>query len=305
MQRVHDDPVMLTDVVDLRDAGARDLELATEDATRLLRSEMDLCRGPLLRVHLYRLAAEDQVVAIACNRVSGDGRSLVLPRGAAMIADLVPDTVRVRQVGDPERWQESTLVAERTAVAAAVPKRRREHGHVRRLAREAMAELGVAPVPLLSGARNEPLWPTGVAGSLSHCPYCAAAVARSADVLTLGIDVELAEPLDEPLVARVCTPAEIAAMEGDSRRAKTLFSVKEAVYKAWFPIARRWLGFHDVEVTLGDDGDVVAVVLVDAPPALRRLSGRCVEREGLVASALVVPADGWRGYGRPPCGAGR
>jgi 4'-phosphopantetheinyl transferase EntD len=49
----------------------------------------------------------------------------------------------------------------------------------------------------------------------------------------------------------VCTPAELdwLAGESDGRLRTMLFSAKEAVFKATFPIARVWLGFGDAELT--------------------------------------------------------
>ena len=52
---------------------------------------------------------------------------------------------------------------------------------------------------------------------------------------------------------------------------RLLFSTKESVYKAWFPLAERWLGFEDARVTIDRDrGSFAARLLVPGP----RLDGR-------------------------------
>jgi 4'-phosphopantetheinyl transferase EntD len=35
---------------------------------------------------------------------------------------------------------------------------------------------------------------------------------------------------------------------------KLLFCAKEATYKAWFPLARRWLGFEDADIVISAGG---------------------------------------------------
>ncbi|WP_306332212.1 4'-phosphopantetheinyl transferase [Streptomyces sp. KL109B] len=68
---------------------------------------------------------------------------------------------------------------EEALIARAVPKRRNEFTTVRACAHDALAGLGLAPVPLLPDERGAPGWPPGVVGSMTHCPgYGAAAVPR-------------------------------------------------------------------------------------------------------------------------------
>ena len=67
----------------------------------------------------------------------------------------------------------------------------------------------------------------------------------------LGVDLERLTPGLSARAARlVCTPAERAWI-GDgvhTSRGTMLFSAKEAVFKALFPIERIWLGFSDAEL---------------------------------------------------------
>jgi len=74
---------------------------------------------------------------------------------------------------------------------------------------------------------------------------------------------------------------------------RMLFCVKESVYKAWFPLTRRWLGFEEA--------------CVDIDPARQSFTagcwcrgrrstggadqfrGRWLVRDGLIITAIVIP----------------
>jgi 4'-phosphopantetheinyl transferase EntD len=123
----------------------------------------------------------------------------------------------------------------------------------RAAARDALLEFGIADVGIRRGPGGEPLWPDGLVGAISHAPDVAVAVVgRSFDYAGLGIDVE--EPARGPTAraARlVCRPSEMAWVDPESgtQRLTMLFSAKEAVFKALFPIDHMWLGFADAELT--------------------------------------------------------
>jgi 4'-phosphopantetheinyl transferase EntD len=123
----------------------------------------------------------------------------------------------------------------------------------RAAARDALRELGITDVGIQRGAGGEPLWPDGFVGAISHAPDVAVAVVgRSSDYVGLGIDV--VEPARGPTAqaARlVCRPSEMAWVDPESgtQRLTMLFSAKEAVFKALFPIDQVWLGFADAELT--------------------------------------------------------
>jgi 4'-phosphopantetheinyl transferase EntD len=48
--------------------------------------------------------------------------------------------------------------------------------------------------------------------------------------------------------------ADLAAVAPDVCRDRVLFFVKEPVYKAWFPLTQRWLGFEEVRVDFDPAG---------------------------------------------------
>ncbi|BAW92304.1 4'-phosphopantetheinyl transferase family protein [Actinomyces sp. Chiba101] len=220
---------------------------------------------------------------------------------ARLLPELVPGSVSVaetREELDEVLHREETALAERM-----VDRRRREFATVRGCARRALLGLGHRRPPMVPGSAGEPTWPAGVVGSMTHCEhYRAAAVARQEDVDCLGVDAEPNAPLPAGVLARVATtPEELGRLRGlaaerpDVAVDRLLFSVKESLYKAWYPRERRWLGFGDALVRL-DDGGFIAD-LTDPRPGgrTRRLHGRWILAEGTIATAVVVPAGRWDG----------
>lgn len=216
--------------------------------------------------------------------------------------ELLPSEVRTAEAfGDPDGV---TLLPEEAAVVArAVDKRRREFGTVRHCARAALARLGVpaAPIlPILPGERGAPGWPDGVVGSMTHCDgYRAAAVARRGDLHSIGIDAEPHEPLPDGVLETVTLAPErawIAALAAEVPGVcwdRLLFSAKESVYKAWFPLARRWLGFEEAEITVEPaQNRFAARLLVPGPVVAGRpltgFTGQWLVRDGLVLTAIAV-----------------
>jgi 4'-phosphopantetheinyl transferase EntD len=195
---------------------------------------------------------------------------------------------------------------EETLIARAVGKRRREFTTARSCARSALAALGVAPMPILPGERGAPQWPPGFVGSITHCAgYRAAAVARSRDVLTIGVDAEPDGVLSDGILEAVSLPGErdrlrdLAAVAPNTCWDRLLFSAKESVYKAWFPLARRWLDFEDADIVINaSDGTFAVQLLVDAPTIsgfpLVSFGGRWLACDGLILTAVTVPIGGSR-----------
>jgi len=217
-----------------------------------------------------------------------------------MIEQLLPAGVASAEARGEGPGEGELFESERAAVARAVEKRRREFAGGRACARKALAALGVAPVAIPSGERGEPLWPDGVVGSITHCDgYRASAVARGAGFLAVAIDAEPHSPLPERLLPDIARPeerphlAELARSEPAIHWDKLLFSAKESVYKAWFPLAHRWLGFEDAVLCFDREaGTFAARLLVEGPVAGgRRISGfegRWLVGDGLVATAISV-----------------
>ena len=190
---------------------------------------------------------------------------------------------------------------EEAAVARAVEKRRREFATARTCARSALAALGIEGTPIPLGERGAPQWPPGIVGSITHCAgYRAAAVARTLDVVAIGVDAEPNDVLPDDVLDIVSLAperarlAELAAAMPGTCWDRLLFCTKEAVYKAWFPLARRWLGFEDAEITInGVDGTFNARLLVPSPIVggfpLTGFAGRWLVSDGLLVAAIAIP----------------
>ncbi|MFH9070345.1 4'-phosphopantetheinyl transferase family protein [Streptomyces alboflavus] len=187
-------------------------------------------------------------------------------------------------------------------VAKAVPKRQREFTTARHCARTALARIDVPPGPIPRGDKGAPVWPEGVVGSMTHClGYRAAVVARAGAVISVGVDAEPAEPLSDPGVLELVSDekeraalAALAVTEPAVPWDRLLFSAKETVYKAWFPLARRWLGFEDAHLDIRADGTFSAALLVEGPVVagarLTGFSGTWLVRDGVVVTAIVMRA---------------
>jgi 4'-phosphopantetheinyl transferase EntD len=196
---------------------------------------------------------------------------------------------------------ESTMFAsEEACVAGAVAERRREFATVRCCARDALRRIGVTGVPILRDPDRVPRWPAGVIGSMTHCEgYRAAAVARSDELGGIGIDAEPHGPLPADVLELVLRDEERAAQRtlADAEPAlhwdRIAFCAKEALFKAWFPLTRRWLGFHDVWTALGTDGTFAARLLLRGVRVgdreLEAFTGRWVVDRGLVVAATSIP----------------
>jgi 4'-phosphopantetheinyl transferase EntD len=231
----------------------------------------------------------------------------------ALFDGLLPPTVKYVQAAMPKipltpgfsdefvKAAESTLYPEERAhVALAVARRRAEFAVVRGCAREALGLIGHPPTPILPGPNREPLWPEGVLGSMTHCDgYCAAAVAPADQVPVLGIDAEEHAPLPEGVLEVIVLETERARLEQLSASDpsvywdRVLFSAKESVYKAWFPLMRSWLGFAEADIVLRPGGEFdVTLQLgpensVHGPFAPTGFVGRWTVKAGLTATAIT------------------
>ncbi|ORW34153.1 4'-phosphopantetheinyl transferase [Mycobacterium paraense] len=195
------------------------------------------------------------------------------------------------------------LPEEEPLIAKSVAKRRNEFITVRHCARIAMGELGLPPVPILKGDKGEPCWPDGVVGSLTHCTgYRGAVVGRAGAVRSVGIDAEPHDVLPDGVLGAIALEEErheIGALPEGLHWDRILFCAKEATYKAWFPLTKRWLGFEDAHIVFDLDppggrtsGVFVSKILIDGEalsgPPLTSLRGRWSVERGLVLTAIVL-----------------
>ena len=107
-------------------------------------------------------------------------------------------------------------------------------------------------------------------GSITHTTsFRAAAVAPRSLVASIGIDAEPNEPLPDGVEDVVTVPGEPEMLAALARAfpathwGRVLFSAKESIYKAWYPLTGRWLGFEDARLTIDPAGMFAARLLID------------------------------------------
>jgi 4'-phosphopantetheinyl transferase EntD len=210
---------------------------------------------------------------------------MVLPKGLAIVAR---DPRRIPVAMDPQ---------EGIAVKDAVPRRVAEFHAGRAAARAAMVALGMPPRPIPMGPDRAPIWPDGLAGSISHsADACVAAVGLRDDWAGVGVDLEEATALDPLLVAEICTRSEQRwlGQQPPSERglmAKLIFSAKEAAYKAQYPISRVVFGFDVLEITIDRDRTRFEAVFQSSQgsiPAGAVLVGSYAHAAGLLVTGVAI-----------------
>lgn len=184
---------------------------------------------------------------------------------------------------------------EQVLVENSVVSRKAEFGDARFCAHEALKKLGRdSNEPILKGDRGMPVWPTPVVGSLTHTDGLrAAVVAPRLLVRSLGLDVEVEEPLPRGVLSSISVESERPQLErlraaGVSCPDKVLFSAKEAIYKSWFPVTHRWLGFEQAEVEIRDDGSFVAFLRIRPTPVSFIAGKWCVRNGYVIATTAIV-----------------
>ena len=143
---------------------------------------------------------------------------------------------------------EPLLPEESAVIVRAVPKRQREFALGRMALRLAISQAGhdlPASRPIASLGDRRPDLPSGLRASLSHSGDYCIAVAASPDGPWIGVDLEpLARPLP-PGLAEVVAPYRMP-----KDRPLLAFCVKEAMFKAQFPLTGRMLDFAAVPVVV-------------------------------------------------------
>jgi 4'-phosphopantetheinyl transferase EntD len=181
---------------------------------------------------------------------------------------------------------------EAPAIARAVIKRRIEFAAGRHCARMAMRELGHSPCGIPRGADRAPVWPEGLVGSITHSSeLCAAVVAPIQVLRSVGIDMEKIGAVPEALKERILRPDETSALDrsgspGGADWLTLYFCLKEAAYKAFYPVARRMIEFQQMRVRVNAEHQCY----VAEPPGLAEMGnpvfrGRYRVRHGRIHAA--------------------
>ena len=94
------------------------------------------------------------------------------------------------------------------------------------------------------------------------------------DVASIGIDAEPNEETPDGVLQVIADHAErehLAALPPARPGVhwdRLLFSAKESVYKAWFPLTGRWLGFDDASVSIDRETETFTARLRVPGPAI-------------------------------------
>jgi 4'-phosphopantetheinyl transferase EntD len=214
---------------------------------------------------------------------------------ASMAAIVPPAAICVEQVG--ALWgsllpEEADLLAPRM-----VSKRRLELAAGRTCARSALAALGIPQRPILRGPKGEPLWTKGIVGSITHSNgYCAAAVVPMDNCASLGIDAEPNQPLPDGVLKLIARERErnwmSTASNGEICWDRLLFSIKESVFKTWYPMERSWLDFDEAEIEVDADKRTFQATLLRATSACPRvMHGRFRVTSTIILTCASVPAS--------------
>ncbi|WP_292288994.1 4'-phosphopantetheinyl transferase superfamily protein [Marivita sp.] len=184
---------------------------------------------------------------------------------------LIPGAILVTAAYDRTRFTPALFddleIPSPKTLHRAVDKRRAEYLAGRAVAKAAMCLLGHAPDPVTTAPGRAPLWPRGLAGSISHARgRCACLLSRDTGH-GYGVDTEeiasgrsLAAILAETLNTRERAIVTQGALPAATSATLT-FSAKEALFKALYPQVGRHFGFDAAELTAPPTGDRLSLSL--------------------------------------------
>jgi len=212
----------------------------------------------------------------------------------SLLEDLFPAQVScVFSARPPEKF--ALLASEAAAATTMREPRLREFAHGRACARAALARLGIVDCPIPVGENRAPLWPAEIVGSISHAGNAASAVvAKTSDLQALGIDLEIREPLDPPLIKMLCRPEELIWLNRSTAAdgfAKIIFSAKESLFKCVWPTLRRFIDFQDIEIRLESDfGRFTAIAHSEEIPGdlIGQVQGRYTQTDALIITGAYI-----------------
>lgn len=215
-------------------------------------------------------------------------------QAAPDISSLFPDGV-LTLVEHRDNWSKALAPAERAQLGDVCEKRQAEYAAGRNQARRLIAVLTGTAEPLLAGDYRQPLWPEGIAGSISHSDdFCGVAVARDSTIADLGIDVETFESLDPDVEEFVLTPTELKAAKNlPDWVSKLIFSIKESNYKCCYHRVQAFIDFKQCEVILDIDTQTYTSHIqcnnADGEPlSLQVRGGWLIEADHIFTSAVMA-----------------
>ncbi|AZA13814.1 4'-phosphopantetheinyl transferase [Corynebacterium choanae] len=215
---------------------------------------------------------------------------------------LFPSSARIKwilRVGDLQSLEHlpSLYPTEARCVRDAVDVRKSQFADARWCAHQALRELGISsPAPIEQGEKGMPMFPAGVTGSITHSAGLrAAVVAPQRTIASLGIDVEPARCFSDSILQHIASDSEQQQVWELQRAGllyadRIVFSAKEAAFKAWYPIALRYLDFQEVQIDVRMNGTFVAYPLLqDAPVPF--IEGKWGVAHGFIMSSAMIPTN--------------
>lgn len=184
---------------------------------------------------------------------------------------------------------------EAAAVSDVAPKRRREFATARALAREGLERFfDIRGFDLLNAEDRSPIWPSGIAGSISHSDSRAWVALVDSACGTVGIDGEDRDALKPELWHLTLRDEEQAWLETLDpsilgRRALVLFCAKEALYKAQYPHTAAYMGYQALRVELVGAGALRCTFQesIGPFPAGHAVDGRWLDGDAVVTSVWM------------------
>lgn len=193
-------------------------------------------------------------------------------------------------------------LAEPPSILGAQPKRRTDFLAGRLCARQALTCLNgpiICPDQQEDGA---PAWPDGFTGSITHTDGLAAAIAGPRELwLGLGMDLEpvISNERARRLAPRLLTPAERTRFEPMLNQTPgslvtMVFSLKESLFKALYPITDQRFYFQAAELMdAPDDGYArvrLCTALGPAWPEGATLDAHITDCNGHCLTLIAIPA---------------
>ena len=182
---------------------------------------------------------------------------------------------------------------ERVFVETLSGKRRTEWVGGRLAARVAASAIGFDLGPLLADDYGAPAAPKSLSISIAHKDQLAIALVARRKHGSVGVDLEVIDRDRSHIASKILVPSEMDDIEplSDQRRWNAVllrFALKEAVYKAIAPRARRYIGFDEAEVSNVADGHATIKLMLKSGQEPKEIDGRYDWMpEGLVTSVRV------------------
>ena len=173
-----------------------------------------------------------------------------------------------------DRWQKGLEIdygfSFPQSLERAVIKRQCEFFAGRYLAKLLLSDLGF-PAIYLPTQNRLPEWPDGILGSITHTRGFVAVIAtRDENFSGVGVDWEkmMSEKTWSSIASRIVTDKEAALCPkgfSKSHWGTIIFSLKESIYKAFYPTVRTYFGFETVVILEVDivSGCIVFEVIKD------------------------------------------